>query len=204
MTEPRTPKYGPKFDPDAQTGGGADPDKGDDLSYLDPTVKVAWSTPPSYNEDPQGSGGKPDDTTAPSCEPVKADLSSMRTAETTMLGSARTAVGDYTELRTKVLAVKDSVFGQQLVDKTDDSKMQGLTGSTGGSAGDPDGDDDPQPMKEPGKEFADSINPAQEKALWQIANALEAVGQYIAAVNTAGQSYGKTDRGAKFPTPPTA
>ena len=201
MTKPRTPKYGPEFDPDKQTGGHKDPNKGDDLSYLVPTEKVAWSTPPSYNKDPKSSGGK-DDKAAPPCQPVTADLSSMRTAETTMLGNARTAVSDYTALRNKVLAVKDSVFGQQLVDETDDTKMQGLTGTSGGGAGDPDGDDDPQPMKEPGKKFADSINPAQEKALWQIANALEAVGQYIAAVNTAGQSYAKTDRGARFPAPP--
>ena len=200
MTEPRTPKYGPAFDPNAQTGGGTDPNKGDDLSYLDPTVKVAWSTPPSYNEDPQGSGGKPDDTTAPPCEPVKADLSSMRTAETTMLGSARTAVGDYTELRTKVLAVKDTIFGQQLVDVEPD-KYDAANQAAGGGPS-PYDTETPNPMQKPGKEFADSINPAQEKALWQIANALEAVGQYIAAVNTAGQSYGKTDRGARFPAPP--
>lgn len=204
MTKPLTPKYGPAFDPNAQGDSKKDPDKGKDLSYLVPSERIApgWSPPPSYNLDPPNSGsGGGNSGDAPPCGPIRADLSSMRSAETTMLGSARTAIGDYHALRDKVMSVKDTVFGQQLVDTEPDSYSAANQAAEGGPS--PYDHTEKNPMQGPGQKFADSINPAQEKALWQIANALEAVGQYIAAVNTAGQSYGKTDRGAVFPPPPS-
>lgn len=203
MTDPKTPKYGPAFDPNGKGGDTPDPDKGKNLGYLVPTEKVAWSTPPSYNLDPPNSGGdQGKDDPAPPCGPVKADLSSMRTAETSLLGYSRTAVGDYTTLRDKFMSVKDTVFGQTSVEH-EDSDYSAANYAAGGG-GSPYGHDYDGAMQKPGKEFADSINPAQEKALWQIANALEAVGHYIAAVNTSGQSYGKADRASRFPVPPAS
>jgi hypothetical protein len=41
-----------------------------------------------------------------------------------------------------------------------------------------------------------------EKGLYQIANALEAVGVYIQTLNASGQTYGTVDRATQFPAPP--
>lgn len=203
MTDPINPQYGVPFDPNAGGGGGPNPDAGKDLSYLVPQLQVVWGTSPSFNLDPPNknpSGG--DDTSkhdAPPCGPIQVNLSTLRDAEQTMLGASRTVVGDYQALRDKVLAVKDTVFGQQVtVPPTAGSATSTVVGTGVWIPPDP----GPSPIQDTAKKFAAEMNPAQEKALWQIANAIEIAGQYIAAVNRSGQSYGHADRASVFPDPP--
>ncbi|WP_345347594.1 hypothetical protein [Actinoallomurus liliacearum] len=52
-------------------------------------------------------------------------------------------------------------------------------------------------------QFAAKMNPVQEKVLWEIANTVEVIGQYIVAINRSGQTYGRADRLSVFPHPPT-
>lgn len=201
MTDPIKPKHGKAYDPNAQGGGDGtpDPDKGKDLSYLVPTVAIGknWSTPASFNDDPPGGSSKSDNKPTPSVDSITVDLGSIRSAETTMLGAARTAITDYSTLRDKVMAVKDTVFGQTAVET-----VKSRANSDGVNS--PYDHTQNSPVQDPAKKFAEEINPAQEKALWQMANALEIVGQYIAALNAAGQSYAKTDRASNMPPPPAS
>jgi hypothetical protein len=60
----------------------------------------------------------------------------------------------------------------------------------------------PGPLRENSLAFADGINPAQEKALAYIANALEVAGRFIASLDTSGIAYSSADRKARFPDPP--
>jgi hypothetical protein len=189
------------MDPNAQGGDQPDPDAGKDLTYLVPNAQVAWSTPPSFNLDPPNpnpppSSGDPSGGDTPPCGTIQVNLPTLRSAEDSMLGAARIAVGDYQSLRDKVMSVKDTAFGQQ---STVTSDGWWNPASQGWMAG---GQASPSPVQDPAKKFADSINPGQEKVLWQIANALEIVGQYISAVNRSGQAYGQADRNAEFPAPP--
>lgn len=205
MSDPQNPRYGPPFNPNAGGDGQPDPDAGKDFSYLVPNLQVAWSTPPSFNQDPPGSDGSGDKTdNVPSCGPIRVNLPTLRSAEQRMLSSAQTIVGDYESLRSKVMSTKDTVFGQNATVKEIHGGQSGVDGNSynGVGAGVRQEDTVPSPVHDAAVKFAASINPAQEKVLWQIANTVEVVGQYIAAINRAGQTYGRADRLSVFPDPP--
>jgi hypothetical protein len=206
VADPQPPKYGPAFDPNAGGGDGQpDPDAGKDFGYLVPHVQVAWSTPPSFNQDPPESGGSGDQSKdVPACGPIQVNLGTLRTAEQKMLGASQIAVNDYEALRSKVMSVKDTVFGQGATVTEVHGGPDGVSGNSynGAGAGVRQEETVASPVQDVAKKFADSINPAQEKVLWQVANTLEVVGQYIAAVNRSGQSYGHADRKSVFPEPP--
>ncbi|MBO8190329.1 hypothetical protein ITI46_01155 [Streptomyces oryzae] len=181
---------------DAEGGDSADdfPDKDKDFSDSVPEVSVEWTEPPSFNNDPPkvGGGTGDGDTAIPPANAFYISLSSMRTAEESMLSDARTAVSKYEELRQNVAANKDTVFGQELqgghstVDG--EGKMHAYTYDS--------------QWAEPAKEFASVINPIQQKVLAQIASVLQATGEYIATLNAVGQMYAKADRKSVFPDPP--
>lgn len=203
MTDPIQPSWGPPFDPNAGGGGPPDPDTGKDLSNLVPNLQVAWSTPPSFNldppeETPPGGGGPPPSSSVPSVNPIRAALPSMRGVEQQMLAAAGNAVNDYEALRSQVMALKDTVFGQEATVTTTKTGPGGYNGN-GVDLG---SEQDPSPIQDAARQFAAEINPIQEKALFQLANAIEVIGQYIAAVNRAGQTYGQADRKSVFPDPP--
>jgi hypothetical protein len=189
-------KYDPKKD---------DPDYGKDLSNLVPHIAVAapWNGqpgPPSFNSDPpppkngQGSG---DPSWVPLVAPIAANLISFRTTEMSLIAKAQSLVADYETLREKVFATKDTVFGQQATEESFNDPGQASGGGGSGNSGHM----GPSPIQEPAKEFANIINPLQERVLEQIANSLEIVGQFIAGLNKAGQAYGYVDRNAHFPEP---
>jgi hypothetical protein len=199
VSDQQQPKYGPAFDPNAGGDGQPDPDAGKDFGYLVPDLQVSWSTPPSFNQDPpdKGGNGEGGGNDVPPCGPFQVHLATLRSAEQRMLGGARTVVGDYKALRSRVMSVKDTVFGQHAM-------TEGGVVNTG-TASQPamqEIDPEPSPVQDSAKKFASEINPAQEKVLWQIANTVEIVGQYIAAVNRSGQIYGHADRLSVFPDPP--
>jgi hypothetical protein len=209
VADPQHPKYGPAFDPNAGGGNGQpDPDAGKDFGYLVPNVQVAWSTPPSFNQDPPdvtppgGDGDKDNDV--PACGPIQVNLGTLRTAEQSMLSASRIAVTDYEALRNKVMSVKDTVFGQTATVTEVTGGPDGVSGNSynGAGAGVRQESTVASPVQEAAKKFSDSINPAQEKVLWQVANTIEIIGQYIAAVNRSGQAYGHADRESVFPEPP--
>jgi hypothetical protein len=196
------PKYGPPYQP-PKGDGPPDPDKGKDLSSEVPQLAVPapWnSSPPSFNDDPPkvpaGAGELPKNI--PLTWEFKINMASVRAAMGGMLSDTQIMVGLYQELRNTVFAAKDDVFGQNaLVRYNTPSGASVMSGS-------PQVRDDivPSKIQQPARAFADSINPAQEKALEQIANSIELVGRFIAGVDRAGQSYGAADRKAEWPAPP--
>jgi hypothetical protein len=204
MTDPIQPKYGPPFDPNSTSSGGSDSDTGKDLSYLVPDLSVAWPAPHSFNEDPpkdangRSSGDSAADD-APSCGDISIDLSTLMSALTSMLGTTRTAVDDFESLRNAFLSTKDTIYGQE-----EEPFVGTDAGSGGGSIGTgvSVGTTYNSPVRDPARQFANEINPALEKALFQVGGALEVVGQYIAALDRSGQFYGEADRAAMFPNAP--
>jgi hypothetical protein len=203
------PKYGPGFDPNAGGGGQPDPDAGKDLSYLVPHLQIVWSGPPTFNADPpnvgDGGDGGDGDKDVPPCGPIQVNLATVRGAEQRMLGCGQNMVFDYEFLRGQVMALKDTVFGQNATVTQVTGGQSGVSGNSynGSGAGTRDEEIVPSPIREGANKFASEINPAQEKVLWQIANTVELLGQYIAAVNRAGQTYGRADRLSTFPGPPS-
>ncbi|MGP4045982.1 hypothetical protein [Streptomyces sp. 2A115] len=211
MADREDSKYDPhplSGDTSGGEGGGADPDAGKDLSYLVPTVTVGWDAPPSFNLPPksdQSEGGGSSEVV--DTGPIFVDAGSVRAAESTMLGLLRAAAADYEELRTRTLAVRTEDFFGPPQPKSPIAAMNpGTPGNSSGASPMADGETDPEgtaAVAELGKQFGETIKPAMEKALWQMANSLTLVGQYLAVVNRAGQMYAQVDRKAKFPDPPT-
>ncbi|WP_394427100.1 hypothetical protein [Streptomyces sp. SGAir0957] len=187
---------------ESDDGSEKSADYGKDLSSLVPEDKVAWTTAPSFNEDPQdvGDGGSGPDMKEPGppSGDLAVDLASLRTAEASMLVEARAMVAKYEEVRAHVASVKDTVFGQTAKDKADNG--EGHTSLSSGYK--PPAEDSDNPFAPAGREFAAEMNPAMERALLQVGSALEKVGEYIALLNHSGQVYAHTDRESRFPTPP--
>jgi hypothetical protein len=117
---------------------------------------------------------------------------------TTIISEVTSGVAQYQDLRNAVWSKKDNVFGQNAIMEDDTPSAASVVSQ----APVPQHHEGPSPVQKSAKEFADSINPAQEKVLEQVANALEIVGQFTAGVDRAGQAYGSADRKSKFPEPP--
>lgn len=206
MTGPITSKYDTSpLPPDGDgDGGDATHDTGapDRLDGLVPVDKVVWTTPPSFNDDPkdgEAGGTKPGANEAETTADLKIDLEAMRTAERSMLAETRGAVDKYEELRKKVAAVKDHVFGQGAQD--DNAQGEGHTSLASGYDPSVGGKHD-NPFAAAATQFGQDINPVQDRALLQIGSTLEKLGEYIALLNHSGQVYAHTDRESRFPPPP--
>lgn len=198
MVERQDSKYDEHpLEPPKDEGGddkGSD-DKSTDETPADldvPTVSVHDEALVSFNEDPQGGGGEPP-AEIPSVPAFGVNLGSMRDTEEYMLAGAKIAVDAYEELRKKVMAEKDSVFGQGL------TYEKSVWAGPGNAA---DTTTSPSPWAESGEQFAMEMNPLQEKVLVQIGSVLESVGEYIATLNRVGQMYSTADRKSVFPEPP--
>jgi hypothetical protein len=119
-----------------------------------------------------------------------------------MLEKSRGLVAKYQDLRSKVKATEGTVFGQTSV--SDDDPGQQFDPYTGDSWYDTyEGrKSNPTPFAKQARDFAASMNPAQEKALQFIGGALEVLGEYLALVNRSGQVYAAADRKSEFGPPP--
>lgn len=176
------------------------PDHGKDLSGLVPNDKVAWGEPPSFNDDPQkipSDSGTESPAPGDASGDLRIDLSAMRTTERAMLTESRAAVATYEEVRAKVMAKKDTVFGQG-------AKSQGYYSNRLNHDGYVFVNGKDNPFAPAGEQFAADMNPAMERALLQAGMALEKLGEYIALINHSGQVYAHTDRESRFPDPPAA
>jgi hypothetical protein len=212
-TEPVAPKYGAPYQPPADDGDATpDPDKGKDLwpgvSQL--AVPDEWAAGgPSFNDDPvvSGSGSADDDAPPPDVPPLRMNMASVRGGMSTMVSELQALVASYQALRTLVFDTQDSVFGQRATTTVE------VTARAGGVIKEYYAPTSAEQMfrtrevssqiNEPAREFAASMNPAQEKTLGQIADAIQAAGQFLAGVDRAGQSYGSADRKSRFPDPPS-
>jgi hypothetical protein len=194
------PKYGQPYQP-PKGDGPPDDDKGKDLWGQVPQLAVPapWnSNPPSFNEDPPGEQGAAATDPTPECPPISLSLTSMRSGMSTIISEVTSGVSQYQDLRNAVWNKKDNVFGQNAIQEDDTPSAASVV--SGAPA--PQHHEGPSPVQKSAKDFAASINPAQEKVLEQIANALEVVGMFAAGIDRSGQAYGSADRKAKFPEPP--
>ncbi|MEV5151374.1 hypothetical protein AB0K81_05380 [Streptomyces werraensis] len=184
-----------------------DPDAGADFGHLVPAMSVGWETPPSFNLDPNtGSGGE---TTAEVADsgPIMFDAATVRATENTLLAQGRNVVNNYEALRAKVDAAVHSQFWAMAEPDPVISSGQYTGSQTPGSTGwspsiEETNDNDARIIAEIGEEFARHINPAMQKALTLQSNSLELLGNFIAMINHAGQSYARVDRASRFPEPP--
>ncbi|MEU6341910.1 hypothetical protein ABZ883_13310 [Streptomyces sp. NPDC046977] len=191
-------------------GGVEDPDAGKDFSDIVPTMSVGWDTPPSFNLDPSGQAGGQSSSDVADSGPIAFDAATVRATENTLLTQGRNAVFNYEALRQKVDgAVQGTFWGPARPDAPISSgQYQGPSGfsptptSSWSPSSQETDDNDQRTLAEIGEEFARHINPAMQKALAMQSNALELLGNYIAMINSAGQSYAKIDRAARFPEPP--
>ncbi|GAA4601908.1 hypothetical protein GCM10023195_05320 [Actinoallomurus liliacearum] len=205
VSDPQQPLYGPAFDPNAGDDGQTDPNATTDVAYLVPTPQVAC-TPPSFNQDPperrrKRSAGRPERARL-RADPGGSGVHARRGA--TDAGAARTVVGDYEALRSKVMSVKDGLRAagdrQGGPRGTERGRRQQLQRAGAGVRQE---ETVPSPIHDVANQFAAKMNPVQEKVLWEIANTVEVIGQYIVAINRSGQTYGRADRLSVFPHPPT-
>lgn len=126
--------------------------------------------------------------------------------EETLITSASAIVNQYTTLKTLFLADKDWVYGQTAT----------VQGPTNGSVPDPTSKNgSPQlqygtsndPIHDVAIAFANGdgshpgINELQQQTLLSIANGMGMLGEFIAAVNNAGQAYASADFNSIVPGP---
>ncbi|MGW2836603.1 hypothetical protein ACWCWD_02230 [Streptomyces sp. NPDC001493] len=182
-----------------------DPDAGKDFSNLVPHMAVGWDAPPSFNTDPGGqSSGQSSNEVADSGR-IAFDAAAVRATENTLLAQGRSAVSGYETLRGHVDAAVHGQFWGPSHTSQPVSATPGLNPNP--SAGytpplDTMDKEDQNTLAEIGENFAQHINPAMQKALALQSNALELLGNYVAMINSAGQSYAHVDRAARFPDPP--
>lgn len=206
--KPEQPKYGPAYHPDGSSGSSdppPDPDKGKDLWSFVPEVAVPapWNGqpgPPSFN-DAQSSDGDHNSEKLkyiPECPPFHVDMGSLRDGMTSMLATVQAIIPEYDDLKAKVRdGIDNDVYGQNATIYATPN-----ANPAGGGAVSESGGSGPSPVQDSARKFAAVINPAQERSLEVIANALEIVGRFIALVDKSGQAYGEADRKARFPAPP--
>jgi len=205
MVEPVTSQYFPR---PAEGSGGGTGDTGEDDTTFDsePGVTMGWDSwddLPSFNDAPGGLDGAAGAGSSPTAtplneQPLSVNPINMRSIERDMLSAAERAVEAYTSLKAKVDA---AIAGGAIYGQTDTDEVYVNTTTMGGP---PSGytTDQASPIQQTAIDFAASIENYQRGALVGLANVLDVVGSYIAAVNVAGQMYAATDRSAKFPEPP--
>jgi hypothetical protein len=172
-----------------------------------PELEVAWSTRPSFNDEPkpidhmpEGATGVGPATSGDESEGFHIDLRNLGSTVNGMLGEARLLVDQYETLKDRVNATRGYIFGQEAQVNQDWGKTDFSTDTIYEGFG----GDDPKPssMQEPARKFAEEFNPYQDQALRKIAQVLTFVGEYIAMLNHSGQVYAAADRKSRFPDPP--
>jgi hypothetical protein len=202
------------------------------LRVLDPWASLAPYSFNSDPPPPAGGGGAPPPPPNPlDIMHIDVNLLSLRDGTNSLTNSVRPLVAEYEELRKYVHATYTSIFGQDAVvhgrdnyfgpdessgsyspppdDSYADNPNRGVVFQSNADPGSVNEDTPsmkqqllPGPLVKSSRDFADNINPAQEKALAYIANALELTGKFIAGLDTSGIAYSSADRKARFPDPP--
>ncbi|WFE27089.1 hypothetical protein O7623_28205 [Solwaraspora sp. WMMD791] len=198
--------FHPRPSHDGGGDGGANPDAGADLSHLVPSLSMRWdaASMPSFNTAPEAATG--DTATDGTEEPVgdyaiRVQLGQMRDSLESMLARTSTMVIQYELLATQVRAAISGgvIYGQQDVDTVLTYESQAVIGGNGGRIVEQEQD---SPIQDVARQFADTMNPIQQRALLSLSNAVALIGQYIGTVNVAGRTYAQLDRVSEFPAPP--
>ncbi|MCO6000186.1 hypothetical protein [Actinoallomurus rhizosphaericola] len=204
MEQPIKSRYDTNpFNPDDHSH---DNDSPPDLGNTDsPELKVAWDKRPSFNTDPtpidEGGTGEATKTQSDAGD-FSVDFDTLGSSVNTLLEKAKTLVTQYENLRKHVLNSEGTVFGQNsTVTVASDFYTSGNGGT--GTWTHRDNNTGPTVFAKPAQEFAEKMNPAQQKTLQGIGASLEVLGEYIALVNHSGQVYAAADKHSLFPAPPS-
>ena len=172
----------------------------------DPVLALLWGAPPAFTGNTGASAGT-GSTAAPDHNAFTVDLATVQAAESTMLGSVSAVIDAYNPLDGQVAAAigGGTVFGQQAT-YTATYLNPALDGDphpqVGPNAGHEFTDADVQ-LQQGAQQFAATINPSMTRVLRMIADAAEATGVFIAALDKAGQGYTAADVHSVFPAPGT-
>lgn len=202
---PHNAQHGPprNDDTDGPTAGSGDP-SGPAPGYVaDPYLQVIWNDAPVIvGTAGTGSGGAGAHRNHPA---FTVDLESIRDAENGILGQARGSVAGYMHLKELVRSAIDggTVFGQQATETVSHDNNSVFYGVSNGPGPDrPDTIEADGPVQQAAQAYAAAMNPVMSEVLRQIADALESVGQFVVALDAAGQQYASADRNSFFPDPP--
>ncbi|WP_329570749.1 hypothetical protein [Kitasatospora sp. NBC_01266] len=203
---PHNSLHGPPRDDNTDgptAGGSSDPNAPTPAYAADPYLQVVWGDAPAITGDvgPQGSGnGGGGHRNHPA---ISVDLESIRDCENGILGQARSSVADYMHLKELCRAAIDggAIWGQQAMEKVH---------HPGGAVGvhgiyvqpRPDTLEADGPVQQAGTAYAQVMNPVMSEVLFDVASAIESVGQFVVLLNRAGQQYAHADIGSFFPDPP--
>ncbi|MFL6117905.1 MAG: hypothetical protein ACJ786_42105 [Catenulispora sp.] len=160
-----------------------------------PDVVVAWSALPVVS--PWSAGSGKGAAIAYLHDDIAVTLSGITAAEQAILDTARTmVVPHYTALKNLVMSTKDYIWGQHIdildIPGGDTSNNDGTANAALFS---------PAPIREMAQKWAADANPAQDQLLAAVANALETVGQFVAALSDAANTYASADNNSFFPVP---
>ena len=155
----------------------------------DPQLEMLWVTPPPFTGTP-GSGSP--SKMPPVSGSFMVSLGSVQSTEQAMLGAASAVVNNYNPLEQQVQSAigSSTIFGQQATVRVIPVGYR--------SAGPPQYLPD-EPIQQAAQQFAAQINPAMTRALRFVADSMEAVGIFIAMLNTAGQNYTSSDKNSEIP-----
>ncbi|MBY8886972.1 hypothetical protein K7472_19225 [Streptomyces sp. PTM05] len=167
-----TPTYGP--DPTDNTPPPP--------SVTMPDLAMAYTTAPDFlpstpaSSDAAQVGNSADDA------PFNIDLGALRTCETQYLTALSNVQGQYETLKTTVTnAINNTNAFGQLAGQTEHHGFHNTASWV---------QDD---LDQEGVNFAKEINPKMTQVLQSIASGVEAIGQFTALLNNAGQMYTETD-----------
>jgi hypothetical protein len=142
---------------------------------------------------PQSSG-----SAAPLADMFFVQLGSLKDAEQACLTATQSTVSQYQALSSVVGSAisSDSIFGQTVDTVTKNN------GDNKASELEPAVQVTPDQLDSEGTQFAQSIIPAMQQLLAAAGNTIEAMGQFTALLNNAGQMYTDTDAQSAFPSSP--
>ena len=138
--------------------------------------------------------------------PMMVNFRSIRDTEQTLITSASAIVTAYESLKSTFLADKDTVYGQQSTMLGNVPTNSSLSDTTTPAPEQSVVDD---PIQQYAQTFADGdgstanpgMNPVQESALLAIANGMAVVGEFIAAMHNAAETYCNADFASILPGP---
>jgi hypothetical protein len=162
-----------------------------------PDLAMVWGTAPGFSA--LGSGGSASSSsTPPVASDLSIDLGSLLDGENSMLSASSTIVAAYESLKQQFQSGEDSVFGQGA--KTYTSVATGVSQDPVATHSQAD------PIQSMAQAFANGqngqpgMNDVEAYALQQIGNAMALVGEFIALMNSSGNSYATADTNSEVPS----
>ncbi len=169
-----------------------------------PDLQIVWTAAPNFipqAADLGAASGSGTGADAAAHADLTIDLGSLREAEESILAASGPAVTQFEDTKALFLADKDWAYGQQ---STREAAVDVGFNNSGGTAN-LQLKSVPDFIAPTAQAFADGsdgkpgINEAQEQVLQSVGNVMAMVGEFLAAMNDAGEAYGIADVHSYFP-----